>query len=61
MPGAKADCDEPLCCRLSSGPIPPRPHLGAGLWGDYRKCDTPKKTMESLLHHISKQHKVKKK
>jgi len=56
-PGSNAHCNEPLCCRLSSGPRPPRPHLGAGLWGDYRKCDTPKKTMESMFKHIADTHK----
>ncbi|XP_035706324.1 sphingomyelin phosphodiesterase isoform X3 [Folsomia candida] len=55
-PGSNADCGEPLCCRVTSGPKPPRPHLGAGLWGDYRKCDTPRNTMESMFEHISKVH-----
>ncbi|CAG7786610.1 unnamed protein product [Allacma fusca] len=54
--GSNADCKEPLCCRLSSGPVPPRPHLGAGIWGDYRKCDTPRNTMESMFDHISRTH-----
>ena len=56
--GSNADCNEPLCCRLSSGPRPSRPHLGAGMWGDYRKCDTPRNTMESMFEHIANTHKV---
>jgi len=56
-PGANAECNEPLCCRISSGPPPPpQSRKGAGIWGDYRKCDTPRVTIESMLGHIRDAH-----
>ena len=40
-PGANAECNEPLCCRISSGPPPPpQARKGAGIWGDYRYADS---------------------
>lgn len=54
--GANADCNEPLCCRLSSG-RPANPNAAAGKWGDYRKCDTPKRTVDNMLAHIAETHK----
>jgi len=53
--GSHAACSEPLCCRLTDG-IPNSPSDGAGRWGDYRKCDTPRKTIESMLAHIANYH-----
>jgi len=53
--GSNAACSEPLCCRLTDG-IPSSPTDGAGRWGDYRKCDTPRKTIESMLSHIATYH-----
>ncbi|KAI5640562.1 calcineurin-like phosphoesterase domain-containing protein [Phthorimaea operculella] len=53
--GANADCNEPLCCRPTSGPVL-KPGDGAGRWGDYRKCDTPKRTIEHMLKHIADTH-----
>ncbi|XP_037946445.1 sphingomyelin phosphodiesterase isoform X2 [Teleopsis dalmanni] len=54
--GSNADCNEPLCCRLSSG-RPANPNAAAGKWGDYRKCDTPKRTVDNMLAHIADTHK----
>ncbi|KAI5755410.1 hypothetical protein M8J77_016576 [Diaphorina citri] len=53
--GSNADCNEPLCCRATSGP-PLSPQTRAGRWGDYRKCDTPKRTVDHMLQHISTTH-----
>ncbi|XP_068626319.1 sphingomyelin phosphodiesterase [Battus philenor] len=53
--GANAECNEPLCCRASSGPAR-TPSGGAGRWGDYRKCDTPKRTIDHMLKHIADTH-----
>lgn len=53
--GSNADCKEPLCCRLTNGPAP-NPAAAAGRWGDYRKCDTPKRTVDNMLTHISTTH-----
>lgn len=55
--GSNANCNEPLCCRLTDG-IPESPSNGAGRWGDYRKCDTPRHTIESMLQHIANYHQV---
>ncbi|XP_059480867.1 sphingomyelin phosphodiesterase isoform X1 [Neocloeon triangulifer] len=53
--GANAECSEPLCCRLTNGP-PANAAAAAGRWGDYRKCDTPKRTVDSMLEHIKTTH-----
>uniref|UniRef100_A0A1A9ZW88 Sphingomyelin phosphodiesterase n=1 Tax=Glossina pallidipes TaxID=7398 RepID=A0A1A9ZW88_GLOPL len=53
--GSNAECNEPLCCRLSSGK-PENPNSRAGKWGDYRKCDTPKRTVDNMLSHIADTH-----
>ena len=55
--GTNADCKEPLCCRLTNGPAP-NAAAAAGRWGDYRKCDTPKRTVDNMLTHISTTHPV---
>ena len=55
--GTNADCREPLCCRLTNGPAL-TPQGAAGRWGDYRKCDTPKRTVDHMLQHISSTHPV---
>ncbi|KAL5287221.1 SMPD1 family protein [Megaselia abdita] len=55
MEGSNADCNEPLCCRLSSG-RPTNPNSAAGKWGDYRKCDSPKRLIDNMLSHISDTH-----
>lgn len=56
--GSNADCTEPLCCRLTNGP-PLSPSAAAGKWGDYRKCDTPKRTIDNMLEHIINVHPVR--
>ncbi|CAH4031126.1 sphingomyelin phosphodiesterase isoform X2 [Pieris brassicae] len=53
--GSNAECNEPLCCRASNGPAL-TPGGGAGRWGDYRKCDTPKRTIDHMLKHIADTH-----
>ncbi|KAJ1531727.1 hypothetical protein ONE63_000393 [Megalurothrips usitatus] len=53
--GTNADCNEPLCCRLTNGPAL-SPQTAAGRWGDYRKCDTPKRTVDHMLQHIASTH-----
>jgi len=53
--GTNANCGEPLCCRSSSGPIMYEDDR-AGYWGDYRKCDTPLRTLESMYRHIVERH-----
>lgn len=55
--GTNAECNEPLCCRLTNGPAL-TPNSAAGKWGDYRKCDTPKRTVDHMLDHISNTHTV---
>ena len=54
-PGANADCGEPLCCRGAAG-IATSPEKAAGVWGDYRNCDTPISTLRHALKHISETH-----
>ncbi|XP_076061027.1 sphingomyelin phosphodiesterase-like isoform X3 [Oratosquilla oratoria] len=53
--GSNADCGEPLCCRRTSGHAPSL-DKAAGLWGDYRKCDTPLRTINSMLENIAYLH-----
>ncbi|CAF4014897.1 unnamed protein product [Rotaria sordida] len=48
-PGSNANCGRPLCCRDG---IPKSSELGAGFWGDYRTCDLPLWTAESMLKYI---------
>lgn len=55
--GANAECNEPLCCRLTNG-APLAASAAAGRWGDYRKCDTPKRTIDHMLKHIADTHSV---
>jgi sphingomyelin phosphodiesterase len=57
LEGSNAECGEPLCCRATDG-APAQPSGAAGKWGDYRKCDTPKRTIENLYEHIVKTHPV---
>lgn len=56
--GTNANCNEPLCCRASQG-YPTAPEHAAGKWGDYRRCDTPKRTIDHLLNHIVDTHTVR--
>lgn len=55
--GTNAECNEPLCCRLTNGPAL-TPSAAAGKWGDYRKCDTPQRTVDHMLNHIAATHPV---
>ena len=48
-PGSNANCGRPLCCRDGT---PSANETGAGFWGDYRTCDLPRWTAESMLEHI---------
>lgn len=59
--GSLADCPETLCCRekvkdlvinrISNDKL-------AGKYGDYRKCDTPEVTLDSMIQHIQDNHNV---
>ncbi|XP_065202561.1 sphingomyelin phosphodiesterase isoform X2 [Planococcus citri] len=53
--GTNAECNEPLCCRLTNGPAKNVADR-AGRWGDYRRCDTPKRTIDHMFQHISSTH-----
>lgn len=55
--GSNAVCGAPLCCRQSLG-MPSDPVLQAGKWGDYRDCDSPNRTLQHMLQHISENHKL---
>lgn len=55
--GTNAACNEPLCCRLTNGPAKNVADK-AGRWGDYRRCDTPKRTIDHMFQHISSTHPV---
>ncbi|XP_043467643.1 sphingomyelin phosphodiesterase isoform X2 [Leptopilina heterotoma] len=55
MEGSNAECNEPLCCRYTNG-RPLTASAAAGRWGDYRKCDTPKRTVDHMLNHIATTH-----
>ncbi|CAF2112809.1 unnamed protein product [Rotaria magnacalcarata] len=48
-PGSNADCGRPLCCRDG---LPKPGETGAGFWGDYRTCDLPQWTAESMLKYL---------
>lgn len=54
---AETDCNFPLCCRISTGWARTR-RTAAGKWGDYRKCDSPKRLIENAFQHIVDTHKV---
>lgn len=55
--GSLNDCNEPLCCRATSGPVAANDkRRQAGRWGDYGNCDTPVRTLVSALNRIREQH-----
>lgn len=54
-PGSEAQCGEPLCCRSTNG-IAKSKDRAAGIWGDYRNCDTPVQTLRHVLKHINEIH-----
>ena len=53
--GSNAVCGEPMCCRESSGLVE-KVEDKAGYWGDFRKCDTPLRTIEAMYKHIAATH-----
>lgn len=55
--GTNAKCNEPLCCRRTEQPVKNDADR-AGRWGDYRSCDTPKRTIDHMFEHISFTHPV---
>ncbi|XP_022243798.1 sphingomyelin phosphodiesterase-like [Limulus polyphemus] len=55
--GSNAECGEPLCCRITNEPAS-HPSKAAGKWGDYRNCDMPLRTLESMLKHVTDNHKI---
>lgn len=55
--GKNALCGQSACCRNDQG-LPDHKGDGAGKWGDYRGCDTPKKAMEDAIQHIKYKHRV---
>ncbi|CAF0747954.1 unnamed protein product [Brachionus calyciflorus] len=59
QPGSLANCDQPLCCRNESTSTKKDVLINnlAGQWGDYRFCDLPLWTLESMFEHISKNEK----
>ncbi|KAL4223137.1 Sphingomyelin phosphodiesterase [Mactra antiquata] len=50
--GSNAKCGEPLCCRADDGQPAPG-DTPAGLYGDYRNCDTAPSTADNLFKHLS--------
>ena len=54
-PGSEASCGEPLCCRSTNGQAKNKDR-SAGIWGDYRNCDTPVQTLRHVLKHINEMH-----
>lgn len=57
MVGAFSDCDEFACCREVDTSENDTESV-AGVWGDYRSCDTPVKAVENAFQQIKKQHPV---
>lgn len=54
--GTDADCEnEILCCQEQFG-YPEEGEVGAGYYGDNRRCDAPMKMLHMALTHIKKQH-----
>jgi len=53
--GSNAACDDPMCCREESGFVTSDEDK-AGYWGDFRKCDTPLRTIEAMYAHIVSTH-----
>ncbi|CAL4067261.1 unnamed protein product, partial [Meganyctiphanes norvegica] len=53
--GSNAVCEAPLCCNSDSGK-PVHKSDGAGKWGDYRNCDSPRWLLQHMLHHVTTNH-----
>lgn len=55
--GSLNECNEPLCCRATSGlPAPGDKRRRAGRWGDYGNCDVPVRTLRNALNRIREKH-----
>jgi hypothetical protein len=55
--GSLNECNEPLCCRATSGPVAAQDkRRQAGRWGDYGNCDVPIRTLRNALNRIREQH-----
>ncbi|RWS02046.1 sphingomyelin phosphodiesterase-like protein 2, partial [Dinothrombium tinctorium] len=52
-PGSRTDCEEPVCCRSQANLMSNLPTF-SGVWGDYRKCDTPLSTVNNAIEQISR-------
>ena len=52
---ADSRCPLPDWRRVTSG-YPKRKRAAAGYWGDYRRCDTPLRTIENMLQQIADVH-----
>ena len=48
-------CRVPMCCWETSGVLD-RGEDMEGYWGDFRKCDTPLRTIEAMYRHIASTH-----
>lgn len=57
-PGAFADCEEYACCREIDDVNEFDPTSNAGLWGDYRSCDSSRNAILDAFYQIRKQHSV---
>ena len=55
-PGSLNECNEPLCCRATSGPVSVDKRRQAGRWGDYGNCDVPVRTLRNALERIREKH-----
>lgn len=51
VPGSLAECKDPQCCRAEDGLV--NDSRAAGLWGDYRNCDTPVWTAEAFFRWLA--------
>lgn len=52
--GGLAVCDRPVCCQIDSGNVTVEEE-GAGVWGDFRNCDTPWNVIQDALDHMKTQ------
>ncbi|KAL7071326.1 hypothetical protein ACQ4LE_009248 [Meloidogyne hapla] len=57
LEGSEADCEGPVCCfKKPKKGMPLRKK--AGYWGTAARCDIPLRTVENLLEHINRTHKL---
>ncbi|CAK5048730.1 unnamed protein product [Meloidogyne enterolobii] len=57
LEGSEADCEEPVCC-IKMPKKGESVKKKAGYWGTAAKCDIPLRTVENLLEHINRTHKL---